>query len=197
MKLSQADFPHIRLSLITFLITLAIGGSTVLINQKFAANAQKAQHDAQQQLNDARSKLAAAHGDQENMATYTKEYSAIQRREIIGEEQRPNLIEGLEILRQRNTVLDIKYAIAPQQPYKPAITLDSGNYDLKFSAMTLQLELLHEGQLINLFSNLRRDMPGWFILDKCTMERSSGTTAAQLKADCAGGWLTLKNRNEK
>ena len=197
MKLSQADFPHIRLSLITFLITLAIGGSAVLINQKFAANAQKNQHDAQQQLNDARSKLAAAQGDQENMATYTKEYSAIQRREIIGDEQRLNLIEGLEILRQRNTVLDIKYAIAPQQPYKPAITLDNGNFDLKYSAMTLQLELLHEGQLINLFSNLRRDMPGWFILDKCTLERSSGTTAAQLKADCAGGWLTLKNRNEK
>jgi len=196
MKFSQADFPHIKISALTLLITLAIGGSAVYFSQKFAANAQKEMHDAQRQLAEARNKLSAARDDQMNMAEYTKEYSAIRRREIIGDEQRLNLIEGLEGLRQRNRVLDFKYAIAPQQPYKPPFTLDSGNFDLKLSAMTLQLELLHEGQLVNFFDSLRSDMNGWFILDKCSLERSSGA-AAQLKADCAGGWLTLKNRNEK
>jgi len=196
MTFSQADLPYIKLSLTTLLITLAIGGSAVFFSQKFAVDAQKYRREAQQQLTEARSKLRAAQEDQQNMATYTKEYSAIQRREIIGEEQRLNLIEGLETLRQRNRVLDVKYAIAPQQPYKPLITLDSGNFDLKLSAMTLQLELLHEGQLINFFNSLRTDLNGWFILDKCTLERSSGT-GAQLKADCAGGWLTLKNRSGK
>ena len=194
MKFSQADMPHIRLSLTILLITLALGGSAVFFSQRFASDAQKAQSEAQQQLDAARSRLKAAQEDQENMATYTKEYSAIQRREIIGEEQRLNLIEELEALRQRNRVLDFKYAIAPQQTFKPVVAMDSGNFDLKLSAMTLQLELLHEGQLIKLFDSLRRDMHGWFILDKCTLERSSGT-AAQLRADCAGGWLTLKNRN--
>jgi len=196
MTFSQADLPYIKLSLTTLLITLSIGGSAVFFSQKFAVDAQKNKREAQQQLTEARSKLRAAQEDQQNMATYTKEYSAIQRREIIGEEQRLNLIEGLEALRQRNRVLDFKYAIAPQQPYKPLITLDSGNFDLKLSAMTLQLELLHEGQLINFFNSLRTDLNGWFILDKCTLERSSGT-GAQLKADCAGGWLTLKNRSGK
>lgn len=196
MTFSQADFPHIKISTITFLVTLAIGGSAVFFSQQFATNAQAARREAQQQLIEARNKHKAAQEDQENMSTYTKEYSAIQRREIIGDEQRLNLIEGLEGLRQRNRVLDFKYAIAPQQPYKPVVTMDSGNFDLKHSAMTLQLELLHEGQLINFFDSLRRDMNGWFILDKCTLERSSGA-ASQLKAECAGGWLTLKNRNEK
>lgn len=194
MTFSQADLPHIKLSLLTLIVTLVLGGSAVFISQKFATDAKKASLSAQQQLNDARTKLKAAQDDQENMATYTKEYSAIHHREIIGDEQRLNLIENLETLRQRNRVLDFKYAIAPQQPYKPATAVDSGNFDLKLSAMTLQLELLHEGQLINFFDSLRRDVNGWFILDKCTLDRSSGATA-QLKADCAGGWLTLKNRN--
>ena len=194
MTFSQADLPHIKLSLITLIASLVIGGSAVFFSQKFATDAKKASHDAQQQLTEARNNLKAAQDDQENMVTYTKEYSAIQRREIIGNEQRLNLIESLETLRQRKRVLDFKYAIAPQQPHKPAIALDSGNFDLKLSAMTLQLELLHEGQLIAFFESLRSDMNGWFILDKCTLERSSGT-AAQLRADCAGGWLTLKKRN--
>lgn len=196
MTFSQSDLPHLKLSLLTFLITLAIGGSAVFFSHKFAHHAQQARQQARQQLADARSKLNAARDDQENMATYTKEYTAIYRREIIGDEQRLNLIEGLETLRQRKRVLDFKYAIAPQQPYKPVPALDSGNFEPQLSAMTLQFELLHEGQLINFFDSLRRDINGWFILDKCTMEWSAGATA-QLKADCAGGWLTLKNRNAR
>lgn len=196
MTFSQSDFPHIKWSLLTLLLVLTIGGSAVFFSRNYAHNAQNAKRTAQQQLNEARSKLTASRDDQENMATYTKEYSAIQRREIIGDEQRLNLIEALETLRRRNRVLDFKYAIAPQQPYKPLPALDTGNFDLRLSPMTLQMELLHEGQLINFFDSLRRDMNGWFMLDRCTLERVSGS-AAQLKADCAGGWLTLKNRNAK
>jgi hypothetical protein len=196
MTFSQSDLPYLKWSLLTLLLTLTIGGSAAFISQKYTTNAQNAKHAAQQQLTEARSKLNAARDDQENMATYTKEYSAIQRRDIIGDEQRLNLIEELETLRKRNRVLDFKYAIAPQQPYKPAPALDSRSFDLRLSPMTLQIELLHEGQLINFFDSLRHDVNGWFILDHCALERVSGSTA-QLKADCAGGWLTLKNRNAK
>jgi hypothetical protein len=196
MTFSQEDFPHIKLSLLTFLVTLAVFGSITFFSQKYARNAETARRNAQQQLNDARSKLNAARDDQANMAEYTKEYSVIQKRGILGEEQRLNIIEGLDTLRRQNRVLDFKYSIAPQQPYKPAPPLDSGNFDLKFSGMKLQFNLLHEEQLINFFDSLRHDMNGWFIIEKCTLERAPGEVA-QLKADCSGGWLTLKNRNGK
>jgi hypothetical protein len=196
MNFSQEDFPYIKLSLLTFLITLAIGGSITFFSQKYAHNAQSAKRTAQQQLNDARSKLNAARDDQANMAEYTKEYSAIQKRGLIGDEQRLNIIEGLDTLRRQNRVLDFKYSMAPQQPYKPAPALDSGNFDIKFSSMKLQFNLLHEEQLIRFFDSLRRDMNGWFIIEKCSLERAPGEVA-QLKADCAGGWLTMKNRNGK
>ncbi len=196
MNFSQADLQYLKWSLLTFLTIFTIGGSAVFFSQKYAHSAQTAKNTAQQQLKDARNKLNAARDDRQNMATYTKEFSVIQRRGIIGEEQRLNLIEDLDNLRRRSRVLDFKYGIAPQQTYKPLIPLDSGNYDLNLSPMTIQLELLHEGQFINYFDSLRRDLTGWFILEKCSLERSSGS-AAQLKADCTGGWLTMKNRNAK
>jgi hypothetical protein len=196
MTFSQDDLPYLKWSLFTLILTIALGGGTVFFSQKYADDAQKARRNAQQQVTEVRSKVSAARDDQANMAAYTKEYSAIQQREIIGDEQRLNLIEGLEALRKRSRVLDFKYTIAPQQAYKPPMALDSGNFDLKLSPMKLQIELLHEGQLLNLFDSLRRDMNGWFILEQCTLERSPGTYA-QLKADCAGGWLTMKNRNAK
>lgn len=193
MTFSQSDLPYIKWSLLTFLIVLALGGSAIFFSQKSSSNAQKAIIAARQQANDARNKLNAARDDLQNMATYQKEFSAIQRRAIIGEEQRLNLIEDLDRLRNRNHVLDFKYGIAPQQPYSPSPAMDSGNFDLKLSPMKMQLELLHEGQFINFFDSMRRDVNGWFILDKCTLARSTGSYA-RLKADCSGGWLTMKNR---
>lgn len=194
MTFSQSDLPYIKWSLSTFLVVLAIGGSIVLTGQKLADNAHKAKQTAQQKVNDARNKLNAARDDLQNMSTYTKEFSAIQRLGIIGDEQRLNLIEELDNLRNRNRVLDFKYGISPQQPFKPTPALDSGNFDLKFSPMKLQLDLLHEGQFINFFDSLRHEVHGWFILNKCTIERNAGSYA-RLKADCEGGWLTMKNRN--
>jgi len=196
MTFAQSDFPHIKWSVITFLITLALGGSAVILSQKFAHSTQTDLRNAQKELNDARSKLNAARDDQSNMSAYTKEFSAIQRLDIIGDEQRLNLIEDLDTLRRRGRVIDFKYTIAPQQPYAPAPALDSGNFALNYSNMKLQIELLHEEQLINFFDNLRHDINGWFILEKCTLEKASAESS-QLKADCEGGWLTMKNRNAK
>jgi len=196
MTFSQSDLPHIKWSLITFLVTLALGSSAVYFSQKFAINSQTALRNAQKELNETRNKLNAARDDQTNMSAYTKEFSVIQRLEIIGDEQRINLIEDLDTLRRRNRVIDFKYTIAPQQPYAPSPPLDSGNFALYYSNMKLQIELLHEEQLINFFDSLRHDINGWFILEKCTLEKASAESS-QLKADCEGGWLTMKNRNAK
>ena len=196
MTFSQSDFQHIKWSMLAFLLTLTLGGTAVFFSQKMAHQTQATLLNAQQQLKDARNRLNAARDDQANMSDYTQEYSAIQRLDIIGDEQRLNLIEDLDTLRRRNKVIDFKYTIAPQQTYTPSPALDSGNFILKYSNMKLQIELLHEEHLINFFDSLRHDINGWFILDKCSLERVSSTTA-QLKADCDGGWFTMKNRNAK
>jgi hypothetical protein len=123
----------------------------------------------------------------ESMATYTKEYTAIYRREIIGDEHL-NLIVDFDIATQARA----GPAIAPQQPYNPPRRWTAAT-ELQRSAMTLQFELLHEGQFINFLKPGPRHQ--LFILDQCTMERRSDATA-QLKADCRRP-LTLKNRNTK
>jgi hypothetical protein len=75
-----------------------------------------------------------------------------------------------------------------------------GNFELKLSGLTLQLDLLHEIQLIKFFDALRSNIRGWFIIDHCTLERAGATTpgevstAPQLKAECGGGWITMKKK---
>jgi hypothetical protein len=195
MNFTQADLQHIKWSLLVLLLALAMGGGLIFISQKYADKAEQTKNQAYRELNNARNKLNADRDDLQNMATYTREFTAIVQQGIIGEERRLSMIEVLNGMKNRNLVLDFKYSISPQQTYKSPVALNPGNYELHYSPMKFQLELLHEGQLMRFIDSLVQDMPGWFILESCNLDRSSDTST-HLKAECAGGLLTLKNRND-
>lgn len=209
MTFSKTDLPHLKWSLLIFLFSLAISVTVVVLSENFVSRAQADYQTAQRQLGEARARLAAAEDDRANMSTYAREYATLLDRKIIGGDKRLDWIEGLEEIQQQNQAPQFTYTIAPQQPYTPVPPLDSGNFSLSLSGMTLQLELLHEEQLIAFFEALRTKINGRFFLDNCKMERSGSissstvssdsqpVTLPQLKAECSGGWLTIKNRNEQ
>ena len=200
MTFSKSDLPYIQWPLLSFFFILSVGSVAIMLSANYVSQAHHQQQTGQRQLSEARSRLAAAQDDRQNMATYAREYSEMLQRKIIGNDQRLDWIEDLEKINRQNKVLDFKYSISPQQPYTPALPLESGNFELKLSPMSLQFDLLHEQQLIN-FLDLLRNSQGWFVLDHCALERNSAvpenSLASHLKAECGGGWLTLHNRNVK
>ncbi len=149
-----------------------------------------------------RNNLAAALEDQRNMAMYADEYGQLIQRKIVGEDQRLDWMEGMEKLHRQNLVTDFRYNIAPQRIYTPQPPIDSGNFNVQYSEMTLQLDLLHEKQLVDFFIALHNQINGHYLLEKCAMHRAGdgnppSATSTNLKAECSGGWVTLKNRNIK
>ena len=207
MTFSKSDFQHIKLSLLMFLLTLGTGSIIILASDKFITQAQRDRREANRQMADARNRLATAGEDLKNMDTYTQEYNTLLERKVIGNDQRLDWIEGLDKIHKQGQSpgsMDFQYSITPQKTYAPAPPVDSGNFELKRSDMTLHFNLLHEEQLMTFFDTLHTDLNGWFILDQCSLERTSTiqekddfSMAKQLKAECTGGWFTLKNRNAK
>lgn len=208
MTFSSSDLPHLKSSLIIFLCVLSGGVAALIFSQNHVASTQHRLQAAQRELNEAQRKLADAHtrlaavqDDRQYMATYAMEYARLVDRKIIGTEQRLDWVEGLDSLRRQGRVLNATYTISPQRPYTPVPPLENGNFDLNLSPISLRLDLLHEGQLISFFDALRSDMKGWLMLDHCALARSGAafadSGAAQLTAECSGGWLTLKNRSQK
>lgn len=202
MRLSGSDFPLLRRSILTICASALIGTTILYGSGEYAKNARNDRHDAQNMLNDARSHLASALQDQNSMAIYAGEYGALVEQNIFGDDQRLDWMEGMENIRRKNLVTDFRYSIAPQKAYTPQPPLDSGNFDIHYSEMKLQFDLLHEAQLLDFFTALRSDVRGWYQLDSCTLRRSTAATGesdpvatAYLRAECSGGWITLKNRN--
>lgn len=196
MILSKADLNYLKLSLVALLLSLVLGGSIISFSEKYQQQSRKDRQAAQNQLVDARTQLSSVQDDQENMAAYALEYDALLAQKVIGNEQRLDWIEGLENLRQQGHVLYFNYTIAPQKSYAPDPPLEAGNFQLNRSDMSMQIDLLHEEQLLHLHTALHSQIPGWFMLDGCTLSRTgTGDEITPLKAECTGGWFTMKNRN--
>jgi hypothetical protein len=198
MSISFDDLQALKTSLVAFLFSIVFAIVLLSYIEDPQIQAVKDRQIARQSLVDARAQLTAAQNDLQNMAIYQQEYQALEAQKIIGNEQRLDWIEGLEKLRKQGVVQDFQYAIAPQQGYSPNPPLELGSFTLNLSPMTLQVDLLHEEQLLHLFTALHNQTQGWFILDRCSLSKSvelNGSTTS-LRANCAGGWLTMKNRNQ-
>lgn len=195
MSFSASDIKEIKWSLGAFVLSMGLAAALISYSQDYQHQALQDRQAAQQRLTEVRAKLATALSDQENMATYQLEYEALIQQKVIGDEQRLNWMEDLEKIRKQRNIPEFKYTIAPQQGYAPNPPLDSGNFNLYTSPMTLQINLLHEEQLLHLFTALNTQIQGWFILDRCSLSGIDAQGTGALSASCAGGWITMKNRN--
>lgn len=192
MKLSTQDWKLMRASSITLSIALIASVVLIYVSEQYAARASKAWHGAQQQLSAAKASLYAVQQEQNNTENYLQPYQRLQH--LIGVEPRLAWVENLEKLRAQNLLTRFSFNIGPQKTITPQPSIDTGSFEVHFSEMKLQLELLHEAQLLTFFDALRSQVPGWYQLDSCTVTRVN-LTGAGLKAECNGGWLTLQNRN--
>lgn len=197
MKFSRSDLALMQWSLLGLCASVLISAAFLYGSGHYATRAQQDRRAAQSRLDDARRQLTAAQEDRQNMATYAEKYQSLAQGGIFGDGQRLDWMEGLERLRQQHIVDSFRYNIAPQKPHVPVSPIDGGVFDIQYSEMVLELDLLHEGQLINFFSALRAQVKGHYQLEGCTLQRqAAGPESAEgLKASCRGGWITLKNRN--
>lgn len=204
MTFSRFDFLYLRWCLLVFLLVLGLGGILIVASKNFTEKAQRDRQEAQRQLREARIQLATAEADRENMRDYMLEYNALLSRNVIGNDRRLDWVEGLSRISRHDkpqAAINFTYSILPQKAFSSAPVLDGGNFEINRSDMALQFDLLHEGQLITFFDMLRSDISGWYILDKCVLERSVVVqegggfgVSKQLRAECAGGWITLRDR---
>ncbi len=204
MTFSKSDILYLRWCLLAFFLVLGAGNILIVVSKNFTEKARHDQQEVRRQLSEARASLATAEADRENMRDYMLEYNALMKRSVIGNGQRLDWVEGLNRIHQQDMapgLIDFTYTILPQKNYAPSPALDSGNFELNRSDMSLHFYLLHEGQLISFFDRVRSSINGWYILDKCSLERSMVLSEAddfgaaeQIKAECAGGWVTLRDK---
>lgn len=197
--MTKDDFKHIRWSLLLALLMVALGAAALLLTHRVALEQRKAAQQAQTRLDEARSRLARARDEEAEIKSKIGRFDDLLAAGVIGTEKRLEWVEQIKAIKSARRLYDLQYEIAPQRPLDAAIAPGtSGSYEFLSSTMRLQMQLLHEVDLMQFLDDLRGSAHVYLRPERCSVERTGrdGRTSSgpQLKADCVLDWITIREQ---
>lgn len=198
MQLDKQDWqklqtPLMLLGAVIIVVILLFGfAQHYNVNQKQALQAQ------QNLLNAARQHYQSSGAEKDTIIEYLPQYQALINKGFVGEERRIEWVDHLRAQHKNHQLFGIQYNISQQAQYTPTFAPDLGGFVLYRSIMKLELDLLHEGDLLQLTESLHANNTTPFILRDCEIVRLntggvfSHQLSANLHAQCELDWLTLR-----
>jgi len=190
------DFPLIRKAFIVLVASLLAGAALVGASKAFQARQRDGMNQAQAQRSDADNKLRQAKIDQQEIQEYQSRYQQLRGRGFVGEEKRLDWMEHIKSIRESRKLLPITYEISAQQIFQVGPEVSIGDLELRGSKIKLQMDRLHEGDLLNFLDDLSGK--GFYTVQECTVKRVGAepvnSQSPRLTAECALYWLTLGER---
>ncbi len=127
---------------------------------------------------------------------YLPQFSALHDTGLWGEEHRLNWIETLQDAATALQLPALSYEIGARQVRDPGTGLPAGSPRVYSSAMTLDMQLLHEGDLFALLDLLEDRAKGLYRVASCELTRNFATLtddprAPNLHANCLLEWFSI------
>jgi hypothetical protein len=198
MKLEKKDWQTLQTPLLILVAVIAAVISMFATAQYFNTNQQQALQNQQNQLNTARQRYQSSGAEKAMITEYLPRYQTLISKGFVGEERRIEWVEALREQHKNHKLFGIKYSISHQEKYTPVFATNLGGFTLSRSVMKLDLDMLHEGDLLQLTESLNTNNTAPFILRDCEIARLnpagqiSNQLIANLHAVCELDWLTLR-----
>ena len=203
LKFSADDFRRIQWSLAILVLLALLGAAVVLGSLQVTKAAKAAAQQVEAERGEIRNKLARARDEEKEIRAKIARYQDLLNRGYITEEPRLDWIERIAQIKAARKLIDVQYELMPQRTVAAALLPEGaagGGYEFMSSTMRLQMQLLHEGDLLGFLADLRANVRALIVVRQCNVERiargagSERGTQAQLKADCDIDWITLREK---
>jgi hypothetical protein len=198
MKLNKLDWRKLQVTLMVLTVVMIAVLALVLWVQNFSSQQEQAMKKQRNLLNSARQRFQSSGIEKENISKYLPQYQELINKGLVGEERRLEWVDELRKQHQALKLFSIKYSIALQEPYKPSFATTLGGFVLNRSIMTLDLDMLHEEDILQLTEALSKKDKEVFMLRDCEITRlnAGGNLSNQLTPNlhskCELDWLTLR-----
>ena len=172
----------------------------VLIGFAYRYSTDQQQHLLAQQslLNSAKQHFQSAGIEKETIITYLPQYQTLIDKGFVGEERRIEWVDELRAQHKKHKLFGVNYSISQQEKYQPSFASNIGGFVLNRSIMKLDLDMLHEGDILQLVESLSANNTAPFMLRDCELTRLNNNNelmsrqlVANLHARCELDWLTL------
>jgi hypothetical protein len=198
MSLTPQDRRKLQLPIIGLVLAIVIVGLLVTYADQYRAENEAIFQQQQTLLNQARQKFQSSGLEKETITQYLPIYNDLLASGFVGEERRIEWIETLRQIHAQHKLFSIDYSIGLQEGYRPSFLPNLGNFRLNRSVMNLKLDMLHEGDLLELLDGLHEQTTPFIVRD-CEIKRPVGAVVnaknmvPNMQANCEIDWLTLRD----
>jgi len=195
MQRNDVDWKVLRGAVITLVVSVTVSGFLVYGSHYF-----QAQMYQEYTRNDARfqtitNRYLAVDEEEKLINQYYPRFIELHKKGVIGKEQRLNWIEVLRKTGMKYHIPALNYQIKSQDTYTPGYSVTLGRFKLYSSKMTLNMRLLHEGDLFTVLDSLNKNARGLFSLNHCRLSKSAEiketADAPNISARCEMQWFTI------
>lgn len=126
--------------------------------------------------------------DEREIAERARLYRRLVALNILGAERRLEWFEAIARIREARRLGELRYQVAPRRPLE-SLPGKPGRVESFASRMKLDMELLHEGELLRILGDLRASGYAYHSVNRCTIARK----APGLQASCEIDFITLQD----
>jgi hypothetical protein len=202
MKVPGGTLKPLYVPLLIAVVLAGIGIAVVIASKQFLDQSRIQHKFALSERQAIQSKLSRATEEEREIREKLVDYRALLARGVIGDERRLEWVETIGQIKNDHKLSEIKYQIDPQRTLElPGITASS-EVELRVSALKVNMQLLHEGDLLVFIDGLRRKLKAHVLVRSCSVQRldRSGQDrgiAPRLRADCVIDLVTIRDKQLK
>ena len=182
MKIAREDYKHLRLPLAAAALLIAMGVTCLAVSETWLMDARKARDTAKNSNAEAQKRLDQVSEEEREIKENMLWYARMASRGMVEQENRLDLIDSIAKIKTARKLFEIRYNIESQRPLGyPGLT-PAGAMDLVGSRMKLDMQLLHEEDLLRFLSDLGAAALSHVSVRRCTLDRIERGPAQALAA---------------
>ena len=198
MKLGAGDLRRLGLP-VAVCVALALAGVVCYFAADgYLQETKKLAAATSAQRAEVQTKLASANEEEREIKANLQQYQALAARGIVGEEKRLDWIDTITAIKNERRLFNIGYSIEAQKELDYPGFAPGGGVKFVYSRVKIEMQLLHEEDLLNFIDDLTRRGKSYLSVRSCDVQRSDrgsgGTTLApRLQATCVFDLITIRH----
>jgi len=197
MKQSDIDWKILRWSMVILFVCLALSGAMVSGSFYFKDKMLKEYNRNNASFRMVSNKYFAVDEEEKLIKKYFPIFIKLYEKGVLGREFRLNWVETLRQAGEELKIPGLSYDIRSQELYTPAFPVVMGRYTLFRSTMSLDMQLLHEGDMFSLFEFLDKNASGAYNVSNCKIVAqgkgiSDDPSRANINVKCELIWHSIK-----
>ena len=198
MKLGASDLKRLRLPLAACVVLAIAGVACYFAADNYLQETKTLAAATSAQRAEVQTRLASATEEEREIKANLQQYQALAARGIIGEEKRLDWVDTITAIKNERRLFNISYSIEPQKELDYPGFAPGGGVNFVSSRVKMEIQLLHEEDLLNFIDDLTRRGKSYLSARSCDVQRSdrggAGTTLApRLQAACVFDLITIRH----